>query len=93
MMFNQARNEVMHPIEKRKALDPDGRTSYALALKKGAIVPHKVTKEDANRYVRYFCHIIDLSGGESPRKAEKVSRNNSIAKMSQRIREQRRWRA
>jgi hypothetical protein len=43
-------------------------------LKKGAVVPYKATKEDAERYFRYFRHIIDLSGGESPRKNEKASR-------------------
>jgi hypothetical protein len=43
-------------------------------LKPDAITPQNVKKEDAERYYRYFCHIIDLSGGESPRKNEKVSR-------------------
>jgi len=72
--FNQERNKVIHPIEKQEKVDLNGVTSCFLSLKPGAIVPHKVTKEDADRYFRFFCHIIDLSGGESPRKNEKVNR-------------------
>jgi len=71
--FNQERNKVIHPIERQEKVDPNGDTSYVLSLKPGAIVPHKATKEDAEGYFRYFCHIIDLSGGESPHKNEKVS--------------------
>lgn len=55
-------------------MDPSGITSCFLSLKPGAVVPHKVTREDADRYFRCFCHIIDLLGGESPRKNEKVGR-------------------
>lgn len=72
--FNQERNKVIHPIERQERVDSNGSTSYFLSLKPGAVVPQKATKEDADRYFRYFCHIIDLSGGGSPRKNEKVSR-------------------
>ncbi len=72
--FNQERNKVIHPIETQEKADPNGSTSYFLSLKPGAIVPYKATKEDADRYFRYFCHITDLSGGESPRKNEKMRR-------------------
>lgn len=72
--FNQERNTVIHPIERQERVDPNGSAFYVLGLKKGAVVPYKATKEDAERYFRYFCHIIDLSGGESPRKNEKASR-------------------
>jgi hypothetical protein len=72
--FNQERNTVIHPIERQERGNPNGSTSYILCLKKGAVVPYKATKEYAEMYFRYFCHIIDLSGGESPRKNEKAKR-------------------
>jgi hypothetical protein len=72
--FNQERNTVIHPIERQEKVDPNGNKSYVLSLKQDAIVPHKATRENAERYFRYFCHIIDLSGGQSPRKDDKVSR-------------------
>lgn len=89
--FNQERNRVIHPIERQEKVDPNGSTSYFLSLKPRAVIPHKATKEDAYRYFRYFCHIIDLSGGESPRKHEKVSCRNSLSSILQRITEQRKW--
>jgi hypothetical protein len=91
--FNRERNNVIHPIEKQTRVDPAGNTSYSLSLKPGAIIPHTATEEDAKRYYRYFCHIIDLSGGESPRQAEKVRRVYSLSKALQRSKEKRRWRA
>jgi hypothetical protein len=72
--FNEERNRIIHPIKRQKRVDPSGSTSYVLSLKQGAIVPHKATKRDAERHYRYFCHIIDLSGGESPRKSDKARR-------------------
>jgi hypothetical protein len=72
--FNKERNTVIHPIEIQEKLNPNGNTYYVLSLKQGAVVPYKATKEDAERHFRYFCHIIDLSGGESPRKNEKANR-------------------
>jgi hypothetical protein len=88
--FNQERNTVIHPIERQDKGDPDGNTFYVLALKPGAVVPHQATKEDANKYFRYFCHIIDLSGGESPRKNEKVSSgHSSISDLLQQRKEKR----
>jgi hypothetical protein len=71
--FNQERNRVIHPIERRQKTAPDRSTFYVLDLKPAAVVPRHATKEDANKYFRYFCHIIDLSGGESPRKNQKTS--------------------
>jgi hypothetical protein len=89
--FNQERNTVIHPIERQEKFDPNGSTYYVLSLKQGAIVPHKATKEDGERYYRYFCHIIDLSGGESPRKNEKASRAYpSLSKQLQQFKEKRR---
>lgn len=89
--FNQKRNKVIHPIERQKKVDPNGSTSYFLSLKPGAVVPHKATREDAATYFRYFCHIIDLSGGESPLMHEKVSRRHSLSSIVERIKEKRRW--
>jgi hypothetical protein len=72
--FNQKRNEVIHPLERQERANPDGSTSYFLALKSGATAPHKATREGAEEYFRYFCHVIDLSGGESPRKRREKRR-------------------
>jgi hypothetical protein len=89
--FNQERNKVIHPIERKEKVDPSSSNSYFLSLKPGALVPHKATKEDAKKYFRYFCHIIDLSGGESPHKSEKVSRAYpSLSDQLRQIKEKRR---
>jgi hypothetical protein len=89
--FNQERNKVIHPIERQEKVDPNGSTFYVLSLKQEAVVPHKATKEDAERYFRYFCHIIDLSGGESPRKNEKASRAYpSLSEQLRQMKEERR---
>ena len=83
--FNQERNVVVHPIERQEKVDPNGSIYYVLSLKQGALIPHKATKEDGERYFRYFCHIIDLSGGESPRKNEKA--NRAYPSLSEHIRQ------
>ena len=89
--FNEERNMVIHPIEIQEKTAPDGSTSYVLSLKPRAVVPHQATEEDANKYFRYFCHIIDLSGGESPRKNEKVSRTYpSLSEQLLQMKEERR---
>lgn len=89
--FNQERNKVIHPIERQEKVGPDGGTLYVLSLKQEAVIPHKATKEDAERYFRYFCHIIDLSGGESPRKNEKARRvYPSLSEQTQHVKEGRR---
>ena len=89
--FNDERNKVIHPIERQKKLDPNGNTLYVLSLKPDAVVPEKATKENAERYFRYFCHIIDLSGGESPLKSEKVSRvHPSLSDQLRQMKEKRR---
>lgn len=89
--FNQERNKVIHPIERQEKTAPDGSTFYILSLKPGAVTPHHTTKEDANKYFRYFCHVIDLSGGESPRKNQKMSRAYpSFSEELQQIQEKRR---
>lgn len=88
--FNQLRNDVIHPIERQEKVDLNGNTSYVLSLKRGAVFPYKATKEDADRYFRYFCHIIDLSGGESPRKHEKVSQRYSLSRIVEEIEDERR---
>jgi len=72
--FNKERNKVIHPIKRQKIVNPDGSTYFCLSLKPEVVVPHSATKRDADRYFRYFCRIIDLSGGESPRHNEEVSR-------------------
>ena len=72
--FNKERNKVIHPIKMQKIVNPDGSTYFCLSLKPEVVVPHSATKRDADRYFRYFCRIIDLSGGESPRHNEEVSR-------------------
>ena len=72
--FNQERNTIIHPIGREEKTAPDGSTFCVLSIKPGAIVPPRATKEDATKYFRYFCHIIDLSGGESPRRNEKARR-------------------
>lgn len=72
--FNQERNKVIHPIKIRKETDSSGRSSYVPSVKPGAVFPRKATKEHAERYFRRFCCIIDLSGGESPRKKAKARR-------------------
>ena len=82
--FNQERNKVIHPIERQERVDSTGSTSYFLSLKPGAVFPQKATNEDAERYFRYFCHIIDLSGGESPRKNDKSSRGSISELLRQR---------
>jgi hypothetical protein len=89
--FNQERNNVIHPTERQQKVDQKGRTTYLLSLKAGAVVPHNATREQANRYFRYFCHVIDLSGGESPLKQQKVSHRHSLSRKVQRSREKRRW--
>ncbi len=72
--FNNARNKVIHPIKRQKRVDYNGSTVHILSLKSDAVIPYKARKEDAEWYFRYFCHIIDLSGGESPIKSDKASR-------------------
>jgi hypothetical protein len=89
--FNQKRNTVIHPIERQEKIDPNGSTYYVLSLKPGALVPHKVTKEDAEMFFRYFCHIIDLSGGGSPQRDEKASHvYPSLSEQLRQIKEKRR---
>jgi hypothetical protein len=86
--FNQKRNEVIHPLERQERANPDGGISYFLALKSGVTVPYKATSEEAESYYRYFCHIIDLSGGESPRKNDRYP---TLADLLRKRREKRRW--
>lgn len=82
---------MIHPFEKQNKVDPNGNDFCELALKRKAIVPHKATKEDAEWYFRYFCHIIDRSGGESPHKGEKVSRTYpSLSDQMRQLKEERR---
>lgn len=88
--FNQLRNNVIHPIERREKIEVNGNTSYFLSLKRGAVVPYKVTKEDAETYFRYFCHIIDLSGGESPFKCDKASKRYSLSRILDEVEDERR---
>src|SRR5712691_6352749 len=86
--FNRERNKVIHPIKRQKTVNPDGSTSFCLSLKPEAVVPHSATKKDADRYFRCFCRIVDLSGGESPRHNEEVSRARpSISDMLQQTQE------
>ena len=70
-LFNQKRNKVIHPIERQEKVNPSGGNYYVLSFKQDAIVPDGATQTDAERYFRCFCHIIDLSGGESPLKQDK----------------------
>jgi hypothetical protein len=70
--FNQERNRVIHPIERQEKIGPQGSPSYVLSVKQNGIVPGRATRRDAEKYFRLFCHIIDLSGGESPRKSNKM---------------------
>jgi hypothetical protein len=72
--FNQERNKVIHPIKIGKGINSSGKRSYLPLPKPGAIFPRKATKQHAERYFRRFCWIIDLSGGESPRKKAKARR-------------------
>ena len=88
--FNQLRNDVIHPIERREEADRNGNTSYFLSLKRGAVFPYKTTKEDADTYFRYYCHIIDLSGGESPLKHEKASNRYSLSRILEEVEDERR---
>lgn len=90
--FNQERNKVIHPIERQEKVDSNGGKFYQLSLKPGAIGPHTSKKQDADRYFRWYCHIIDLSGGESPRKHEKQEKlrdRNSISSILKRRRDER----
>jgi hypothetical protein len=86
--FNQKRNEVIHPIERQERANPNGGICYFLALKSGATVPHKATREEAEEYFRYFCHVIDLSGGESPRKNDRYP---TLSDLLQKRREKMKW--
>jgi len=88
--FNEERNNVIHPIERKEEIDPNGNTSFILSLKEAAVFPYKATKEDADRYLRWFCHIIDLSGGESPRKQERAMRRYSLSSILEEIEDERR---
>lgn len=85
--FNQKRNKVIHPIERQEKADSNGDIFSQLSLKPGAIVPHRIKKEDAERFFRCYCHIIDLSGGESPRKREKLKVRNSFSSILNRRRD------
>lgn len=85
--FNQKRNKVIHPIERQEKADSNGDIFSQLSLKPGAIVPHRIKKEDAERFFRFYCHIIDLSGGESPRKREKLKVRNSFSSILNRRRD------
>lgn len=85
MRFNKERNNVIHPIERKEERDKNGNVSFSLSLKKGAVFPYKATKEDAYRYLRWFCHIIDLSGGESPRMQERVRQRYSLSTILEEI--------
>jgi hypothetical protein len=87
--FNQERNKVIHPIERQEKADSNGNIFSQLSLKPGAIVPHRIKKEDAERFFRCYCHIIDLSGGESPRKREKLKVRNSFSSILNRMRDSR----
>ncbi len=87
--FNQMRNKVVHPIERKETQNPNGSGSFSLSLKRGAVLPYKSTKEDAERYFRYFCHIIDLCGGESPSKHERLGKRYSLAKILDDIEDER----
>lgn len=73
-LFNKARNKVIHPIRRPRRRHSNGSTHHVLSLKADAVIPRKAKKEEAEWYYRYFCHIIDLSGGESPRRSERASR-------------------
>jgi len=90
LKFNEERNRVIHPIAVQKKVDSNGYDYYVPSLKPDAITPQNVKKEDAERYYRYFCHIIDLSGGDSPRKDERVSRSFSLSEDLRQIMEKRR---
>lgn len=56
--LNQERNKVIHPITGKR-------------LKRDAITPPIAEKRDADKFYRLFCYVIDLAGGQSPRKAER----------------------
>jgi hypothetical protein len=88
--FNNERNNVIHPIGRKEEKDSSGNTSFVLSLKEGAVFPCKATKEDAHRYFRWFCHIIDLAGGESPRQQERVRRQYSLSNILNKIEAERR---
>jgi hypothetical protein len=89
--FNEARNKVIHPIKRQKRRDSNGSTLHLLSLKANAVIPQRARKEDAEWYFRHFCHIIDLSGGESPLKSEKASRvYPSLSDLVPQVREKRR---
>jgi hypothetical protein len=88
--FNEERNKVIHPIEIQKKVDSNGRDYFIPSLKPDAITPQNAKKEDAERYFRYFCHIIDLSGGVSPRKDERAIRSSSLSDDLRQIKEKRR---
>ena len=86
--FNQKRNNVIHPIERQDKANPDGSISNFLALKSGATAPYKTTREEAESYFRYFCHVIDLSGGESPRKNDRYP---TLSDLLRQRRERMKW--
>ena len=88
--FNEERNKVIHPITIQKKVDSNGHDYYVPALKPDVITPQNAKREYAERYFRYFCHIIDLSGGESPRKDERAIRSSSLADDLRQVKEKRR---
>jgi hypothetical protein len=90
LRFNEERNKVIHPIVIKKKVDSNGHDDYVPSLKPDAITPQNAKRENAERYFRYFCHIIDLSGGESPRKDERAMRSSSLADDLRQIKEKRR---
>ena len=91
--FNQARNRVIHPIERQTKIDAHGVPQITLGLKENALVPPSAKKEDAEKYYRCFCHIIDLCGGESPRNDEKASRiRTSLSEQLIQLNKERRFR-
>jgi len=56
--LNRERNKIIHPILKGK-------------IKNNAITPPTVNKAIADRIYRLFCHVIDITGGRSPRSEER----------------------
>lgn len=74
--LNRIRNALVHPFAKGH-------------LKRGAILPWGVSKEEACKVYRLLCRIIDAAGGRSPLK-EKQEWENYVEERRQQ-REKSRW--
>ena len=57
--LNAYRNNVIHPFRRGQ-------------LKDKAILPFNVSENDAQKFARQFYHVIDLSGGRSPRNKKRA---------------------